>query len=620
MCGIAGIVGEGAAEHLEALRRMVAALAHRGPDGEGTHVSPSKQCLLGHRRLAIIDLSAAAAQPMLTPDSRFAFVYNGELYNFKDLRHQLTAGGERFKSSGDTEVLLRLLAREGEAALPRLNGMFAFALWDERERRLLLARDRFGQKPLYYARIGPLFLFASEVRALLASGLAPRKLNAQALAGYLSNGAVQEPDTIVQAISPLPRATALTLAPGGNQALRCYWTPGVEKRPCSPVELRDALVAAVERHLISDAPAGLFLSGGIDSSAIAAAARCRGGEIKSLAVVFPDQPLQSEAAMARTMADHAGTQHQEVRLTGTDMLALLPAALAAMDQPTGDAINTFVVSCAARQAGLKVALSGLGGDELFGGYPSFADIRRAMRFHSLCRPLRGPLAAALSASRFSKRAGKLADVLDSPGDVLAAYLVRRRVFSSRQIRLLMPDIVSNGWLSGQAPERLAALEALTRDRELPDATALLELDVYMGQMLLRDSDVMGMAHGLEIRMPFLDADFADRALALEASARLAKGRSKWRLVEALGEWLPPVIRNRGKHGFALPFAEWLPNELRSEVGDGLRTLARVCPVLNGKATQRLWNAFCAAPQRLGWMRPWSLYVLGRFLSEQRLVS
>lgn len=621
MCGIAGITGQGAEEHVEAVERMAAAMAHRGPDGEGIYVSPSGACVLGHRRLAILDLSDAAAQPMATNDGRWALVYNGECYNYRELRDDLCAKGEVFRSSGDTEVVLRLLTRDGAlAVLPRMNAMFALALWDERERTLLLARDRYGQKPLYYTHVGNLLLFASEIRALLASGLVARRADSAAIHGYFSYGAVQEPRTIVAGVSLLAPASSVTFEPNGKEERDTYWTPPTEKNDLSPEALRESFFAAARRHLVSDAPLGLFLSGGIDSSAtVAAAAGSDGNHIKTLSVVFPEQPGQSEAKYAAVMARKAGTDHTEVPITGSQMLRMLPEALDAMDQPSGDGINTYIVSHAARQTGLKVALSGLGGDELFAGYSSFYDVVSMLRARRLLGPVRIPLVNLLErCAPFSVHMSKIVDLLDAPPGVLSVYLTRRRVFSSRQIRKMAPGLSCHGWESGLDESFYQALETEVSGRAVQDAIGLLEMRVYMGQTLLRDADVMGMAHGVEIRIPFLDGDFSSSALMLGAKSRTPSSRLKWRFVEAMGDHLPGDVVNRTKQGFTLPFKEWMLGELKDEVAEGLRALLLACPEMQRNVLLGLWERFIAQPERIGWYRPWILFVLGRYLRKHRL--
>lgn len=619
MCGIAGILGPGAGSKVDALRRMVAALQHRGPDAEGVHVASGGRCALGFRRLAILDLTPAGNQPMLSPDGRFALVYNGECYNFHELARGLKA--ETLTSTGDTAVVLATLARQAERALPRMNGMFALALWDEKEQSLLLARDRLGQKPLYWTCVGDHLLFASEVRALLASGEVDRHLHWPALVGYLSNGGVQGDETLVSGVRLLPRASFLRIeagrAPGAPEA---YWQPSTAKSDSSPMELGVAFGHAVERHLISDAPLGIFLSGGVDSTAVAAAAARRAGSaVETLSVVFPEAQDDPDREYSRRMAARIESRHHEIELPLAEAARMTSGALAAMDQPTFDGVNTYIVSHAARQAGLKVALSGLGGDELFGGYPAFRDVPRMMRIRSALGAVRHPAAGLLKLSgRTGRIGGKLADLMECPGGALDSYLVRRRLFSSSEISALIPSLRGDGWLSGQSRRRHRQLEEIVAKREIHDAVSLLELDVYMGQILLRDSDVMGMAHGLEIRLPFLDADFVERSLALDSLARRPSGTPKRRFVEAMGDLIPAEIRERRKRGFALPFEEWMLGPLRDQVADGLEWLGRSSGLWHAPSIAALWSRFLADPGGIGHNKPWALFAIARYLREHRL--
>lgn len=620
MCGIAGVVGNRVGMYRDAVQRMLGAMSHRGPDGSGVWVSPSGQCILGHRRLAILDLSAVAAQPMGTPDERFILSYNGECYNFRDLRRGLESQGVNFQSSGDTEVVLHLLTRRGWEGLSSLNGMFALALWDDLEGRLLLARDQFGQKPLYWAAFEDGFLFASEMRAILASGLVARRLNPAGLQSYLCHGAVQGPDTLVSGVWLLPRASTLVWQRERTPVVASYWQPPREKQHSTPDKIRDAFFAAVERHLVSDVPAGVFLSGGVDSSAVAAAATRRAGAgVTSLSVVFPDQPEQSEAEHARRMAKCAGTQHVEIPMTGADMLTMLKRALAGMDQPTVDGINTYIVSQAARQAGLTVALSGLGGDELFGGYPSFTAVPRLLRLRRAFAPIRRPAGWLLSAgSLFGRRWGKIADLMEAPPGMMPAYAVRRRLFSSRQVRALAPWFGNDGWLSGLSSGRMNELEELVAGRALPDAVGHLELEWYMGQTLLRDSDVMGMACSLEIRSPFLDRDFAELILTQPSEVRMPKGVRKWLLIETLKHSLPEANWRRPKQGFALPLQNWMLGSLRQHVEEEFSWLAGLPALFDGRRLEELWSRFKQAPEEIGWSRPWAVFVLGVYLRQHKL--
>ncbi len=621
MCGIAGIVGNNSGEHRDAVVRMMAALEHRGPDGNGLWISPSGLCVLGHRRLAILDLSEAAHQPMVSLDGRFVLSYNGECYNFLELRKQFEDRGARFRSRGDTEVVLEALARDGAAALERFNAMFALALWDEQEKQLLLARDRFGQKPLYWAPLGDGLVFASEVRALLASGLVERHISKAAVVSFLSYGAVQGPETIVAGVQLLPRATSLILRAGQAPRQSIYWRPSSSQRPVAARDLRDAFVAAVKRHLVSDVPIGMFLSGGVDSSIITASAcSVAKGAVKSLTVVFPDQPHQSEEEHARRIAQLMGAHHIEIPFTGRDMLSMLENALKQIDQPTIDAVNTYIVSRAARQAGLTVALSGVGGDELFGGYASFTEVQWGLRLRRLSAPVRVLLGRLLKRSApITVYWSKLLDVLEAPARLVPVYLIRRKLFSSRWLRLLMPTVGGEGWLSGLDAEEEAALESLVEGQPSPDAVAHLELKSYLGQTLLRDTDVMGMACSLEIRAPFLDAEFADLALAQPPQARLPRrGTRKWLLIEAFRGWLPEENWCRPKQGFTLPFESWLRSELRQNIEEMVNSPQHVPEWLDTRAVRTLWERFQSSPASIGWSRPWALLVLCHYLRQHKL--
>ena len=446
MCGIAGIVGIRAAENTSAVEKMTTAMRHRGPDGEGIYISPLGTCVLGHRRLSIIDLTDAAAQPMVTDNHSCALSYNGECYNFQQLRKNLLENGEMFTSSGDTEVVLKMLKQRGRECLPELNGMFALAFWNEKNQNLLLARDRFGQKPLYYTLQRGLFIFASEVQALLASELVSRKADKASVLNFLACGSVQGSKTIVEDINLLGAGCYLSIeaknvSPGKPHP---YWLPPRDKTECSAKQLQDAFAQSVKRHMISDVPVGVFLSGGIDSSAIAAAAvRELGKNVATLCVVYPDQPEECESAHAQRVAQAIGSRHIEIPVTGSEMLELLPHALNDMDQPTIDGINTYVVSYAARKAGFKVALSGLGGDELFGGYRgTFTDPQKIMLLRKKNGWLRRPLAKVASLFHSgNRRLTKIVDALNSPSGLLPAYLVRRRLFSSSTNAAIVSNLV-----------------------------------------------------------------------------------------------------------------------------------------------------------------------------------
>lgn len=622
MCGIAGIIGDGATRFRENVQAMLDAMPHRGPDGEGVWSSSSDQCVLGHRRLSILDLSERAAQPMASADGRFAISYNGECYNYRELRDQLRKAGCAFRSSGDTETVLQVLATQGVSALSRLNGMFAIAFWDERNRRLTLARDRFGQKPLYWTRIkqSRVIVFASEVRALLASGLVERRVCRQGLAGYLSHGSCPGPETILQDVQLLPPASMLSIDGYTRLQIEPYWRPSKARLPADDASLRDALVKAVERHLLSDVDVGLFLSGGVDSSVLVGAARrCQTSPVTTLTVTFPDQPQQCEGRHARHIADQHGSKHIEVPITQQDSLELVQSAVHATDQPTIDGVNTYLVSHAARSAGLSVAISGLGADELFGGYSTFVDVPRMLSASGWCRGASlFPNWASRRGSFRSRKIAKLIDFFDSPQTVFSAYITRRRLLTSRQVQLIAPGLTQPAWLSGLCNQRQADLERITKELPVADAVGLLELDVYMSQTLLRDTDIMGMAHSLEVRVPFLDNEFSEMALAQPTESRLPKQVRKWRLIDACGQWLPEQNWRRRKQGFTLPWDHWLSGRLCDPIGSQLQWLSHHTDLFDANTLSILWNRYLRHPAKVGWSRIWMLYVLACYLQRHQL--
>ncbi|HEX8707835.1 MAG TPA: asparagine synthase (glutamine-hydrolyzing), partial [Pyrinomonadaceae bacterium] len=399
MCGIAGIIsasgerepesGARGAGLREALARMVKYLDHRGPDDRGLSVLSPKGCEvgLGHTRLSILDLSTAGHQPMSDPRTGNQITYNGEVYNFRELRGALGEGPDAWRSQSDTEVILRAYQRDGRECLENLRGMFAFGLWDAGRRKLLLARDRLGIKPLYYYAGRGFFLFASEVKALLESGLVPRRLDRLGLWHYLAYQSVPAPRTLVEGVRALEPGSWMTVDERGEREAGCYWNMlsrgTAEARDAAPAEsrrrVRELLHEAVALNLVSDVPVGAFLSGGLDSSAVVALMREAGAAPRTFTVGFAESGYD-EASQARRTAAHFQTVHTEIRLTQERLLEQLPEALAVMDQPTGDGLNTYVVARAVREQGIKVALSGLGGDEFFAGYPSFTRLKRMMRY------------------------------------------------------------------------------------------------------------------------------------------------------------------------------------------------------------------------------------------------
>ena len=642
MCGIAGGVFWGGrtlrpvAE--SAVAAMIQAMSHRGPDGRGTMASPVHAdephrpfAILGHTRLAILDVSDAGAQPMGRPTASFV-TYNGETYNFADLKTELHGFGTGFSSRTDTEVLLRGYDRWGLDVVRRLRGMFAFAIWDEPRRRLFLVRDRIGIKPLYFYKTDGVFLFASEVRALLATGLVPRVVDPTALWQYLGYQAVPAPRTLVAGVRALEPGHWLTVGADGHTMDGEYWRmldATASPMDVSPGEARkrvgDLLRDAVASHMVSDVPVGAFLSGGIDSSAVVGLMREAGHRPRTFSVGFPEAAFD-ESSHASAVARRFDTDHTHIPLTSEDLLDQLPGALRAMDQPTGDAINTYVVSSAVRAHGMTVAHSGLGGDELFGGYPSFerlskvADLTRVWgRSPAALRSLAA--GAMRSLGRSSVQATKAAALIESDGTVSSMFPVTRQLLSLSQRQTLLEDAVLEA-----VPDRADPYDGLLA-HAFADAPAaglfaqisFAEARTYMHDVLLRDTDQMSMAHGLEVRVPLLDHPLVDFVTALPDTMKTSNGTPKRLLVEALDGLLPNEIVNRPKQGFVLPFDPWMRGPLASYCAEHLGAQGLAGRGLFKPAAIRdLWTSFLAGGRDVSWSRLWTLVVLDEWLERHHV--
>jgi len=646
MCGICGVAGRIPAEAAEAaVRRMMAALAHRGPDDEGMLAVPLAS--VGMRRLSIIDL-AGGHQPVSNEDGTLAVVLNGEIYNFRSLRRRLEDRGHVFRTQSDTEVVVHAYEEWGEDCVQHLQGMFAFAVVELTEssprtaRRLFLARDRFGIKPLYFALLDGSFVFASEVRALLASQLLRPRLSRSALRSYLLLGSVAEPATLVEGVASLPPGHRMSLpATGPHSGVQPerYWSLGVSQpaqdgesaRPRDRREaigrLRSLLGEAVRLHLIADVPLGVFLSSGIDSTALAALARRERSALHTFTVAFREQEF-SEAALARRTAEKLGTSHQELLLGEEEMLARMDEAVAALDQPSMDGINTYFVSWAARQLGLKVALSGLGGDEVFGGYSTFRSAPPVGRLAAVARLVPGVmrsatatvLAAAARGGGREDAARKLAAAWRDPDALPHPYFFLRALFTPAQVAALQPAPSTEFTSVAGAGESPAPwwdwLEEAAQEAEQLDAfsaVSWLETRSYLVNTLLRDTDSMSMAHSLEVRVPFLDHLLVEYVARLPAQMK-QQGRPKALLSEALEDVLPREVVFKEKQTFTLPWERWLRCALKERIEAGLSNLS---PALQGEmdceAVHSVWQDFLAG--RTSWSRPWSLYVLNEWISR-----
>jgi asparagine synthase (glutamine-hydrolysing) len=579
MCGLNGILrlSESAPPiDRDELVRTRDCMAARGPDGEGAWISPDGRVALAHRRLAILDLSPAGAQPMASADGRLHLILNGEIYNFRELRRELEAEGIAFRSQSDTEVLLALYARDGAALLSRLRGMFALALWDDAEKTLLLARDPLGIKPLYYAIQDGCLRFASQVKALERSGAVSLEADPAGLAGFLLWGAVPEPFTIRKAVRALPAGHRLAVRDGRIDEPEPYG-PG---SPPSAMEPDEAVEDSVRAHLVSDVPVAVFLSAGLDSGLVAALARRHLPEPPVTFTLRFDTlvgtPLD-EAPLAAEVARALGTRHVERRVGREDFASLWPAALAAMDQPSIDGFNTFVVSRAAREAGLKVVLSGLGGDEIFGSYPSFADVPRGARLARRAGrvPGLGAVWPTVARSAFRDRP-KLAGLLRHGGTLPGAYFLRRGLFLPEELAGVMGRDAAEEGLRRYDPVAPAADAALALNGSGADgwmAVHALETAGYMRNQLLRDADWASMASSVELRVPLVDAWLRARLAARRFEPARSQGKAA--LVRLAAPELPEAVWSRPKTGFYIPVVEWMrPEAAGWRRGEQSRLLAR----------------------------------------------
>lgn len=627
MCGIAGLIDPSATVEAreQAVSRMCAAMVHRGPDDSG--MATRGPATIGMRRLAIFD-PTNGHQPMTTPDGRFTIVFNGAIYNFRALQSELESAGWTFRTRCDTEVLLAALAHWGQAALDRLRGMFAFALWDSSDESLLLARDPFGIKPLYFIQEGQHIAFASEASALIASGVSDGEIDPASVADYLAWLSVPAPRTIYRGILSLQPGECLMFS-RGKAEIRAAWSfrsipsgaPPCATRDDFIRELRARLDNTIQAHVLADVPVGAFLSGGLDSAVVAGLmSRASGNVLKTFSIGFEEDDY-SEADDAEASARHLGAIHYTRILTGSEVARDLDKFLGACDQPTGDGVNTYYASQTAQEGGVKVALSGLGGDELFGGYPSFRTIpalsTRLPAWRRLPSALRTVVTGSLAMG--GTRARKLSDFLASSTDAHELASLSRRVFSeSRRLSLLGQDAAAG--IRGASPfhPKLQSLRDEVGTDDLFSLVSAWELRTYMADVLLRDSDVMSMRHSLELRVPFIDRPLIEWLWRQPAEFKRDNRRPKSVLAEAAADVLPPGIASRRKRGFTLPFPTWMRTDLRPFLEDtfsfssvdrsGLFSPPQVAALLKG---------FLSGGDNREWSRVWSLAVLIAFVNRRR---
>lgn len=632
MCGIAGAAGFVDETVRDAVIRSNRYQSHRGPDGDGlweNRGNGTSGVVFAHRRLAVIDLNVISNQPMLDPETGIVIVYNGEVYNFQELRAELEANGYSFRTNSDTEVVIKSYARWGTDCLNKLRGMFAFAIYDPKEEHVFLVRDRIGIKPLYYSFLDnsgdhKTLIFASELRALLATEKIGRRIDPVGLSTYLWNGFVAEPSTIIKGVNRLEAGHYLLLSlRSGRVEKKSYWQmPGPGTKIDHAGKFEEILQETVRMHLVSDVPVGIFLSGGVDSSTLAAlATRSASQQICTFNISFEETKFD-ESSYARRVAEEIGAKHTEIRLSADNFKAGLSDALGCLDQPTFDGINTYFVSRAVREAGVTVALAGTGGDELFGGYNSFREIGRmqsASRIaHFFPDFLVQAAAQGISRYKFGKyglvspqtRWGKLGEILSKNGRLFDLYQLSYALFLPDFVREITKEKYPTGCLSGLPQKKAAELEKLIAGYPSLHATSCMEFTCFLGGRLLPDTDTASMATSLEVRVPLLDHVLIEYVASLHEKQRFYPLGQKQMLRQSVRNDFDQTILERPKSGFELPLAAWCQQELQGQIME-LFSDRSACEAvgLNQTVVMRLWTAFRQNAPGLYWSRIWAIFVL-----------
>ena len=629
MCGINGILGlKDLVLAKQKVQAMNMTMKHRGPDDEGVFVND--EIVLGHRRLSIIDLSAAGHQPMQSHEGRFQIVYNGELYNFKELKFELTrvvSGSNQqayfFQTNTDTEVIIAAYARWGEECVNHFNGMYAFAIWDNLKKELFIARDRLGIKPLYYIYTNNTLAFSSEIRSLLASELIQRQLDENSLVDYLRYQTVHAPNTIVKGIKMLMPGHYMK-SNNGKITIHSYWnlkkniSHASDGKSYTEVckDVNHLLTKAVERRLIADVPFGAFLSGGIDSSAIVGLmTKVSTEKVKTFSVTF-DESEFSESKYAQLIAKKFNTDHHEIKLNPADFLKELPNALKAMDHPSGDGPNTYIVSKATKEAGITMALSGLGGDELFAGYDVFKRsiaLNKKAWLNAVPKFMRGAGGSILTKIKPSIASEKIAEFLKQDAiNFKTFYPLSRQVLMDKEILSILnkKELVENRVTEIITESQISNLKSQI------SAVSIAEISTYMQNVLLGDADQMSMAHALEVRVPFVDYTLVEYVLGIPDKYK-STATPKKLLVDSLGDLLPSEIVNRPKMGFTFPWKNWMQNEMKLFCEQKMVSLSKR-KLFNEQGVMKLWKDFLSDNPKVTWSRIWYLIVLENWLQENNI--
>lgn len=627
MCGINGLISNhfDQNEKINIIHKMNNAISHRGPDNEG--LWHTDKIFLGHRRLSIIDLSAESNQPFLSSDNRYVIVYNGELYNYKDLKLELQRSQQGsnaqpyfFKTNSDTEVVLAAFIRWGKDCLNYFNGMFAFVIYDTIDDCVFIARDRLGVKPLYYHYSEKGFVFSSEVRAILKSNIFAFQLNRELLAEYAMYQTVFAPNTIIKGLYQLMPGHFMTFKSEKLNIHQYYKVNNIN--PINPElsynetckKINELLSHSVHRRLVADVPFGAFLSGGIDSSAVVGLmSKVSTEKIQTFNISF-DESEFSESKYAQLIAKKYNTQHHEIKLSPASFLKELPHALNAIDHPSGDGPNTYIVSKATKKAGITMALSGIGGDELFAGYDVFKrmmELQKKSWLNHVPLVLRKTGGKIINLKTRSISGNKIEELLSQNKiNFSTAYPLNRSLFTKQELSQLIKE--ANPFNNIQK-----IIESLPQVEEhLLSAVSLAEINTYLQNTLLRDTDQMSMAVALEVREPFLDYQLIEFVLGVNDSFKYPHTPKKL-LVDSLGDLLPPEIVNRPKMGFTLPWQHWLKNDLKLFCEENINELSNY-DFIDKKTILDFWKRFNANDPFINWSRLWHLIVLNNWLKTNKV--
>jgi len=621
MCGITGIFGlQDKERSSKIIKVMNDCIAHRGPDDDGFYIDD--HVAFGHRRLAIIDLSPAGHQPMQSDDNNIEIIFNGEIYNFREVKALIS--DYPFKSHSDTEVIIAAYKKWGKKCVQYLNGMFAFVIWDKSKQELFIARDRLGIKPVYYYKKDNLFLFSSEVRALLESGLVERKINRDVIHEYFTYQTIHAPNTFIKNIFMLMPGHYATISKNKFE-IEEYWNVvdnvdySSNGKPYEEVckDINKLFYEAVERRLISDVPFGAFLSGGIDSSAVVGMmSRIHSQPVKTFNIAF-DESEFSEAKFAKIVADKFKTDHKEILLTPEDFLEQLPEAMDALDHPSGDGPNSYIVSKVTRHAGVTMALSGLGGDEIFAGYPVFKRSEKLYNQKWLWNvpgPIRSLVASMISTIKKDAAGNKLKQLLEMDSPALEnTFPISRQISSNEQLN----DFISEKNKTTDAVNKIVK-ELLQKNKNLPlfSSVSVAEISTYMQNVLLRDTDQMSMAVALEVRVPFLDYKLVEYVLGVNDDFKNPLFPKKL-LVDSLGDLLPHDVVHRKKMGFVFPWERWLKKELKDFCGKRIISLAER-GFIDKDGLLKRWNKFLNNDPSVRWLDIWLCVVLEHWLEKNKI--